>query len=125
MKKLPILFTTVACLNLISCGTANGRVGAESYKNYGEKVEDTKLVSFIRNNFRSDPLIPHSLIHIAVDRGIVQLSGFVQTHEAADLAVLKARSTPGVKDIINNIVVLSSADYANRRSVVEKYNTAR
>jgi osmotically-inducible protein OsmY len=125
MKKVPILLITITCLSLISCGSVDGRTGGESYKNYGEKVEDTKLVNAIRNSFRSDPSIPNTLINVSIDRGIVQLSGFVPTHEAANLANLKARSTPGVKDVINNIIVLSSADYANRRSVAERYNTAR
>ena len=125
MKKSPILLATIACVNLVGCGSTDNRTGAENYKNYGEKVEDTKIVSFIKRDYRSDPSIPHTLIHIAVDRGIVQLSGFVPTHEAANLAILKARSTQGVTDVINNIVVLSSAEYANRRATVEKYNTAR
>jgi osmotically-inducible protein OsmY len=125
MKKLPVLFTTLACLSLVSCGSTDGRTGAEGYKSYGEKVDDTKIISSIKRIYLNDPLIRDSLIHIAIDRGIVQLSGFVPARDEADLAVSKARATAGVKDVINNIVVLSSVEYANIRAAAEKHDTAR
>ena len=126
MKKFQVLLATVLCLNLISCGgSGGGQTGRESYKNQGEQIEDTKIVHFIRNKFRNDPLIPTSLIHIAVDRGIVQLSGFVRTHEEANLAILSVKGAPGVKDVINSLIVLSGGEYAARRATVERDNTAR
>jgi hypothetical protein len=125
MKKFTSLFLTVLCFNLASCGNSGRETGRESYKNQGEQIEDTKIVSFIKNKFRNDPLIPTSLIHIAIDRGIVQLSGFVRTHEEANLAILSVRGAPGVKDVINSLVVLSGGEYATRRATVERYNTAR
>jgi len=125
MKKFTSLFLTVLCFNLVSCGNSGRETGRESYKNQGEQIEDTKIVSFIKNKFRNDPLIPTGLIHIAVDRGIVQLSGFVRTHEEANLAILSVRGAPGVKDVINSLVVLSGGEYATRRATVERYNTAR
>jgi len=125
MKKFQTLLVTVLCLNLISCGYSGGHTGRESYKNQGEQIEDTKIVTFIRNKFRQDPLIPTSLIHIAVDRGIVQLSGFVRTYEEANLAISSVKGAPGVKDVINSLIVLSGGEYAARRATVERYNTAR
>jgi hypothetical protein len=125
MRKFQTLLALVLCLNLISCGQPGGQTGREGYKNQGEQMEDTKIVNFIKNKFRTDPLIPSDLIHIAVDRGIVQLSGFVRTHEEANLALLNVQAAPGVKDVINNLVVMSGGDYAARRATAEKYNTAR
>ena len=125
MRKFQTLLATVLCLNLISCGHPGGQTGREGYKNQGEQMEDTKIVTFIRNKFRNDPLIPTSLIHIAVDRGIVQLSGFVRTHEEANLAILSVKGAPGEKDVINSLIVLSGGEYAARRATVERYNTAR
>jgi len=125
MRKFQTLLATALCLTLTSCGHPSGQTGRESYKNQGEKIEDTKIVTFIRNKFRNDPLIPTSLIHIAVDRGIVQLSGFVRTHEEANLALLSVKGSPGVKDVINNLVVMSGGDYAAIRANAERYNTAR
>ncbi len=125
MKKFQTLALTLLCLNLMSCGSSGGQTGREGYKNYGEQIEDTKIVTFIKNKFRSDPLIPSSLIHIAVDRGIVQLSGFVRTHEEANLALLSVKGAPGVKDVINSLIVLSGGEYATRRATAERYNTAR
>ena len=125
MKKFQTLLAKALCLNLISCGYSGGQTGREGYKNQGEQMEDTKIVNFIRNKFRNDPLIPTSLIHVAVDRGIVQLSGFVRTYEEANLTISSVKGTPGVKDVINSLVVLSGGEYAARRAAVERYNTAR
>ena len=125
MKKLHFLLAVLMSLSLSSCGPAGGSTGREAYKSQGERIEDSKIVVFIRQKFRSDPLIPNDLIHRAVDRGIVQLSGFVRTQQEADLAILNVRNTPEVKDVINSLVILSSAEYAATRSTAERYSTAR
>jgi len=125
MNKLQTLIATMLCLSLISCGVSGGRTGKEAYKNQGEQIEDTKIITSIRSKFRNDPLISSSLIHVAVDRGIVQLSGFVRTHEEARLAIASVQGTQGVKDVINSLIVLSGGEYAARRATVERYDTAR
>ena len=125
MKKLQILLAAVLCANLVSCGGPIGKTGRESYKNQGEKIEDTKVIRAVKDNFRTNPLIPADLIHIAIDRGVVQLSGFVNNHEQANMAVLSVRGVNGVKDVINNLVILSGAEYSKIRANAERYSTAR
>lgn len=125
MKKFQTVLATVLCLNLVSCGNSGGVTGRESYKYQGEKIEDRRIVNFVRNEFLRNPLIPNRLIHIAIDRGIIQLSGFVHTHEQANIAITTARGVAGVKDVINSLIVLSGGEYATRRGTVERYNTAR
>lgn len=125
MNKLQALITVLLCTSLVGCVSSTDTTGRESYKNFGEQIEDSKIVNFITNKFSSDPFIPHKLIHIAVDRGIVQLSGFIHTYREADLVISVTRNSPGVKDVINNLIVLSSQDYAIRRATAEKYNTPR
>lgn len=120
MNKCKIIFLLLVFCGLTACGANSVSTTHDGYKRYGEQLEDVKTANFIRNRFRGDSLIPDH-INIAVDRGIVQLSGFVRTYEEANLAVLNARNTPGVKEVINNIIVLNSVEYSNIRANAEKY----
>lgn len=118
-------------VSLVALGLAAGgcaapmKTGQESYKAYGEQIEDTKIVAQIKSNFHKNSRIPSELIHMAIDRGIVLLSGFIRTHEEADLAILSAKSTPGVKHVINSLMVLSDPAYANIRANAEANSTRR
>lgn len=124
MKNFKLLSIILMVAGLVGCGSPS-ITGREGYKQYGEQIEDTKIIHNIRTAFRSNPIIPDRLIYLAVDRGIVQLSGFVHNNQEADLALLTAMNVQGVKDVINSLVVLSSNEYANRRAMAESRNTKR
>ena len=124
MKNFKLLSVILMVAGLVGCGSPS-ITGREGYKQYGEQIEDTKIIHNIRSAFRSNPIIPDRLIYLAVDRGIVQLSGFVHNNQEADLALLTAMNVQGVKDVINSLVVLSSKEYANRRAMAESRNTKR
>lgn len=126
VKYLAILPLITLSMSLAGCGGPNPKgTGAEYYKTYGEQIEDSKIIAKIRSNFRNNPSIPADLIHVSIDRNIVQLSGFVRTPAEANLTILTTRNTPGVKDVIDNIIVLSDPEYAARRGTAEAYNTRR
>lgn len=125
VKNLALLPLVALGLCVVSgCGTPKG-TGYEHYKTYGEKIEDGKIIASIKNDFRANPAIPYDLIYLSIDRNVVQLSGFIRTAEEANLAVLTARRTPGVKDVINNLIVLTDPEYAARRARAEAYDTRR
>jgi len=124
IKYLASLNMIVLGLAVAGCVSPN-ETGTESYKSYGEQVDDKKIVNKIRANFRTNQAIPDHLINVSIDRNIVQLSGFVRTHQEADFALLSARNTPGVKDIIDSLIVLSDSGYAERRGKAEAYSTKR
>ena len=124
MKNLKLVTAFTALLTLAACGGSQIS-GHESHKYYGEKVEDTKIITQVMHSFRSNNAIPSKNIHLAIDRGIVQLSGFVRTNMEADLAIMSAKNVAGVKDVINNIVVLSSHEYALRRANAEAHDAQR
>ena len=124
IKYLILLPLITLGFTLSSCSSPKG-TGFESYKTYGEQVEDRKIINSIRERFHANPAIPEHLIHLSIDRNIVQLSGFVHTTQEADLALLSASSTPGVKDVIDSLIVLSDSGYAERRGAAEAYSTKR
>ena len=124
VKYLVFLPLIALSVNLAGCGGPKG-TGAEEYKTYGEQVEDSKIISRIRHNFRANPEIPSDQIYLSIDRNIVQLSGFVRSTAEANLSVLTAKNTPGVKDVIDHLVVLSDPEYAARRAAAEARSTRR
>lgn len=127
MKSITHLFITV--LIFLGCSisgcASHQQTGFENYKTYGEKIEDRKVINLIKHRFSTNPTIPQNLIHLSIDRGIIQLSGFVRNMEQANLAILVAMNTPGVKDVIDNLIVLSDPYYAKRRAKAEAYTTKR
>jgi hypothetical protein len=124
IKYMALLPLAALSFVVAGCSSPKG-TGYESYKTYGEQVEDRKIINSIRERFRANPAIPEHLIHLSIDRNIVQLSGFVRTTQEADLALLSTSSTPGVKDVIDSLVVLSDSGYAERRGKAEAYSTKR
>jgi len=125
MRYKSLVFLLTSALSVCSCESRVGALGGESYKKYGEQVEDKKLIANVRQNFRNNKAIPDHLVHLSIDRGIVQLSGFVHNAQEADLVFLTTTSTPGVKDVIDNLVVLSGSEYARRRAAAESRDTKR
>jgi osmotically-inducible protein OsmY len=123
MKNLKILASAIALTTLTAC--THSITGMESYKYYGERLEDTKIINNVRVAFSQNPLIPDKLIHLAIDRGIVQLSGFVHNNQEADVAILITKNTPGVKGIINSLVVMSSSEYSAKRAQAESTDARR
>jgi osmotically-inducible protein OsmY len=124
IKYIAILPLVALSVAVGGCSSHKG-TGYESYKTYGEQVEDRKIINNIRERFRTNPAIPEHLIHLSIDRNIVQLSGFVKNNQEADLALLIVNSTPGVKDIIDNLIVLTDSGYAERRGKAEAHTTKR
>lgn len=122
LTLLPLIALGICVVG--GCGAPKGP-RYDGYKTYGERAEDSRIIVSIRNNFRANPAIPDNLINLSIDRNIVQLSGFVRTSEEANLAVLTARRTPGVKDVINNLIALTDLEYAARRARAEAYDTRR
>lgn len=127
MKNIQYLVSLhLIILGFVVAGcTSSSGTGYENYKTYGEQLDDRKIINNIRASFRTNPTIPDHLIRLSIDRDIVQLSGFVRTHQEADLALLSVRNTPGVKDVIDSIIVLSDSGYAERRAKAEAHGTRR
>src|SRR5919202_827322 len=59
-----------------------------------------------RRAFRNDPVLSERAIDIgAIGDGIIELSGWVDSEEEAELATTVARGTPGVDTVVNRLTV--------------------
>ena len=82
-----------------------GCAGSRYDRSTGESIDDRATTSRVKSALGADSLYRYPDVKVTTFKGIVQLSGFVnsndQRHKAADIA----KNVSGVKDVENNISV--------------------
>jgi osmotically-inducible protein OsmY len=82
-----------------------GCAGTRHQESTGEYVDDSVLTSKIKAEIFNDPMLKVLQINVESFKGVVQLSGFVDSAQASARAVELAKSVKGVKDVKNSLVV--------------------
>lgn len=103
MRKLKIII--LFFLSLIILPTLVGCAGGRTHESTGEYLDDTVISTKVRASLIADPKIKPLQISVETFKGIVQLSGFVNTSEQATRAVDLARRVKGVKQVNNSLIV--------------------
>lgn len=67
----------------------------------GSRVSDSEITSSIKDAFKQDPQLAAASISVAVDQGVVTLSGNVPSALVYNRAISVARSAPGVRPPVN------------------------
>lgn len=71
----------------------------------GESFDSAVLTTKIKSTFVGDSRLKANDISVETYKGVVQLSGFVDTQAEADRAVQLARTVKGVKAVNNSLIV--------------------
>lgn len=79
--------------------------GSARHESTGEYLDDTVLTTKVKTAIFNDPSLKVLQINVKSFKGIVQLSGFVDSANAADRAVELARTVNGVKMVNNSLIV--------------------
>lgn len=87
--------------------TTSGCAVARDQQTVGAYVDDTVITTRVKAKFAEDKTVSAMAISVETLNGVVQLSGFAKTSEERAMAERLARSTAGVKDVRNDIVVRS------------------
>ena len=106
MPKIQNAMSVILCALL--CGAAVGGVGCagDRYReSTGEYIDDSTITTKVKAKFAKDPVVSAMQVKVETFKGVVQLSGFVDTQEQADRAVQLARDVKGVQEVKNSIVV--------------------
>lgn len=83
-----------------------GCAGSESKRSTGEFSSDAALTAKVKTAIASDAGIGSaSVINVNSYRGVVQLSGFVDSAEKIERAATAARNVQGVRSVENSIQV--------------------
>lgn len=96
----PVLLT----LSLICC-LLGGCAGGKTYESTGEYLDDVAIATKVRASILGDSTLHFLQINVETYRGVVQLSGFVDSAKAVARAAQLARTVKGVKLVNNSLIV--------------------
>jgi hyperosmotically inducible protein len=85
--------------------TTLGCASTATHEGTGEYVDDTVLTTKVKTAIFSEPTLKSAEINVETFKGVVQLSGFVSSHDAENKAVHVASAVKGVKSVKNDMRV--------------------
>ena len=71
----------------------------------GEWLDDSTITAKVKAKFLTDPVVSFFAISVETFRGVVILSGFVNTEQQRDRAVALSKEVPGVKEVQSALVI--------------------
>ena len=103
MKKRNVVIHCLLLLMLtagfVACASTSKQESA------GEYVDDSVITTKVKSLLAGDDFLKSFRIGVETYKGVVQLSGFVDSQMAVDKAVQIARSVKGVSSVKNSLVV--------------------
>ena len=95
----------VILLCLISVVAVLGCAGSRTSKTTGEMIDDSVIAAKVKTALYADDDVKGTQVEVETFKGIVQLSGFVNTQTQSLKAERIARGVKGVREVENNISV--------------------
>ena len=82
-----------------------GCASSPTRESTGEYIDDSAITAWVKTAIYNDPTLKVGQINVETYKGIVQLSGFVDSKQAVADAKQVARSVKGVQGVKNNLIV--------------------
>jgi hyperosmotically inducible protein len=98
-KALVALIASAAVLGTAACSSTR------TQRAPGEQVDDAALLTSVKAALVKNPVTEAGEINVDVNRGVVKLSGFVDTPNEKSKAADVARKVDGVQSVKNDIAV--------------------
>ena len=105
MKRQTIILLACASLSVIPAVLGTGCAVTRGEETAGQYTDDSTITTEVKSSLYSDPAVKGTQVNVTTMKGVVQLSGFVDSQEAKDRAGQIARSTKGVVDVHNDLVL--------------------
>ena len=80
-----------------------GCAGTSTKEGSGEYVDDTVITTKVKTAIFNEPTLKSAEINVETFKGVVQLTGFVNSRGDIDRAVSVARGVPGVTSVRNDM----------------------
>lgn len=93
------LFLMMLIANFAACGSTSKQ------ESTGDYIDDSVITTKIKSQLAADDFLKSFQISVESRKGIVQLSGFVDSQKAVDKAGQIARGVEGVKSVRNDLIV--------------------
>lgn len=103
MKKLKSFITLLICFGLITAFL--GCNATQKKESTGEYIDDSAITTKIKAGLFEDAKLKSLQIEVKTFKGVVQLSGFVDSAQSAKTAGEIAGRVQGIKDLKNDLVV--------------------
>jgi len=104
-KQLTTAILAAAILAISACAATRTR------ESTGEVVDDSVVTTRVKTALINDPITKAHQIDVDTRRGVVQLSGFVDSANERSEAVTVARKVNGVKEVQDNMKVSPGASF--------------
>lgn len=99
MRNFKLIVGFLLTLLIVGCA------GGSTHESTGEYLDDSVLTTKVKTTILGDSRLKMLQISVETFKGVVQLSGFVDSSGAATRAVELARKVPGVKSVNNSLIV--------------------
>ena len=103
MKKRTMFIPFLLVLMLMA--TFVSGASTPKQESTGEYVDDSVITTKVKALLANDDFFKSFQISVETYKGVVQLSGFVNSQQAVDKAGQIARSVQGVKSVRNDLIV--------------------
>jgi len=103
MTQMRNVMKYLVCITLILAFA--GCAATHTRESTGGYVDDSVITTKVKAELVNDPVTKARQISVETFKGVVQLSGFVNTAQEKDRAGEIARNVKGVVDVKNNITV--------------------
>lgn len=103
MQKIRLIIFIL--ISSASITLTSGCAGSKNIESTGEYFDDSIITTKVKASIVGDPKLKAFQIGVETFKGVVQLSGFVNSNEAATRAVDLARRVKGVKQVNNSLIV--------------------
>lgn len=99
LKHLFIIFTAIVFMSILGCASTTTSEGT------GEYLDDSVITTKVKAAVFNEPTLKATEVNVETYKGIVQLSGFVDSQSDINKAEEVARNVKGVKSIRNDMRV--------------------
>jgi osmotically-inducible protein OsmY len=96
-NRFATFFFVIVFASLLGCASTSKQEGT------GEYVDDTVITSKVKAEIFNEPSLKSAEINVETFKGVVQLSGFVNSREDISKAVQVARGVKGVVSVKNDM----------------------
>jgi osmotically-inducible protein OsmY len=97
IKTITIVFSTLVLMGSLGCASTRTHEGT------GEYVDDTVITTKVKTAIFNEPGLKVSEVQVETFKGVVQLSGFVNSRADIKSAVRVASAVNGVKSVTNDM----------------------
>jgi len=104
MRPKPSILTLVLAAALLAVGTS-ACTSTPTQQSVGEYVDDAAVTARVKTALARADQVDWTAINVETYRGVVSLSGFVDSEEMAERAVMVASKVTGVKTVRNDMRV--------------------